>query len=238
MTGSGSKHPTWDQLWRRLQWATSVWRGTGLPGRLLVVSAQLLMPQHPGSSLWGSMQLFMWQPDIVGVAHFVMDCFDLLWAAPDARDDGSSRLRLIFISPDTVIHTFVGRHVSVHNMHYHVHRIWRASCLHPGAKVRFGPITLQRAYSDGGKKWAFVRGNCLVLPVTPDRGVQSTRATARPPTYSVPTQCRCSSSCRDWSQAAARLVGTGEAHGMPTAHKKHRSPSLMPAALPRCWCML
>ena len=38
----------------------------------------------------GSMQLFMWQPDIVGVAHFVMDCFDLLGAVPDAQDDGSS----------------------------------------------------------------------------------------------------------------------------------------------------
>ena len=35
----------------------------------------------------GSMQLFMWQPDIVGVAHFVMDCFDLLGAVPDAHDD-------------------------------------------------------------------------------------------------------------------------------------------------------
>ena len=38
----------------------------------------------------GSMQLFMWQPDIVGVAHFVMDCFDLLGVVPDAQDDGSS----------------------------------------------------------------------------------------------------------------------------------------------------
>ena len=38
------------------------------------------------------MQLFMWRPDIVRVAHFVMDCFDLLGAAPDARDGGYSDL--------------------------------------------------------------------------------------------------------------------------------------------------
>ena len=36
------------------------------------------------------MQLFMWQADIVGVAHFVKDCFDLLGAAPDDHDDGYS----------------------------------------------------------------------------------------------------------------------------------------------------
>ena len=29
----------------------------------------------PGLS---TMQLFMWQPDIVGVAHYILDCFDLL----------------------------------------------------------------------------------------------------------------------------------------------------------------
>ena len=34
------------------------------------------------------MQLFKWQPDIVGVVPFLMDCFDLLGAAPDAHDDG------------------------------------------------------------------------------------------------------------------------------------------------------
>ena len=38
----------------------------------------------------GSMQLFMWQADIVGVAHFVMDCFDLFGAAPCGHDDGYS----------------------------------------------------------------------------------------------------------------------------------------------------
>ena len=36
-----------------------------------------------------TMQLFMWQPDNVGVAHFVTDCFDPLGAAADAHDDGS-----------------------------------------------------------------------------------------------------------------------------------------------------
>ena len=40
----------------------------------------------------GTMQLFMWQPDIVGVAHFLMDWFDLLGTAPDAHDNGSSDL--------------------------------------------------------------------------------------------------------------------------------------------------
>ena len=38
----------------------------------------------------GSMPLFMWQPDIVGVARFVMECYDLLGAVPDAHDDDSS----------------------------------------------------------------------------------------------------------------------------------------------------
>ena len=38
------------------------------------------------------MQLLMWQADIVGVAHIVMHCFDLLGAAPDAHDDGCSML--------------------------------------------------------------------------------------------------------------------------------------------------
>ena len=38
------------------------------------------------------MQLCMWQADIVGVAHFVMEGFDLLGAAPapDDHDDGYS----------------------------------------------------------------------------------------------------------------------------------------------------
>ena len=44
----------------------------------------------PVGTLVGSMQLFMWQPDVVGVGHFVMDCFDLLGAAPDAHVDGYS----------------------------------------------------------------------------------------------------------------------------------------------------
>ena len=28
------------------------------------------------------MQQFMWQLDITGVAHFVMDCFDMLYDIP------------------------------------------------------------------------------------------------------------------------------------------------------------
>ena len=47
-------------------------------------------PFGTSHSAKGSMQLIMWQPDIVGVAHFVMDCFDLLGAVPDAHDDGFS----------------------------------------------------------------------------------------------------------------------------------------------------
>ncbi len=35
------------------------------------------------------MQLFLWQPDLVGVAHFIMDCFDSVGAAPDVPDDAS-----------------------------------------------------------------------------------------------------------------------------------------------------
>jgi hypothetical protein len=36
-----------------------------------------------------TMQLFMWQADIVGVAHYIMDCFDHIAAAFDADDDDS-----------------------------------------------------------------------------------------------------------------------------------------------------
>ncbi len=32
-----------------------------------------------------AMQQFMWQLDIVGVAHFVMDCFDYLDAASSSN---------------------------------------------------------------------------------------------------------------------------------------------------------
>ena len=38
----------------------------------------------------GTMQLFMWQQDIVGVAHYIMDCFDALSALSDAPDDAST----------------------------------------------------------------------------------------------------------------------------------------------------
>ena len=36
-----------------------------------------------------TMQLFMWQHDIVGVAHYIMDYFDALSDAPD-HDDAST----------------------------------------------------------------------------------------------------------------------------------------------------
>ena len=37
-----------------------------------------------------TMQLFMWQRDIVGVAHYIMDCFEVLGALDDAPDDAST----------------------------------------------------------------------------------------------------------------------------------------------------
>ena len=37
-----------------------------------------------------TMQLFMWQPDTVGVAHYILDCFDFLGALSDAPDDAST----------------------------------------------------------------------------------------------------------------------------------------------------
>ncbi len=36
------------------------------------------------------MQLFMWQRDIVGVAHYIEDCFEVLGALDDAPDDAST----------------------------------------------------------------------------------------------------------------------------------------------------
>ena len=37
-----------------------------------------------------TMQLFMWQRNIVGMAHFVQDCFEVLGALDDAPDDAST----------------------------------------------------------------------------------------------------------------------------------------------------
>ena len=37
-----------------------------------------------------TMQQFLWQLDIMGVAHYVMDCFDLLNAVDDDDDSKSS----------------------------------------------------------------------------------------------------------------------------------------------------
>ena len=34
-----------------------------------------------------TMQLFMWQRDVVGVARYIKDCFEVLGALDDAPDD-------------------------------------------------------------------------------------------------------------------------------------------------------
>ena len=39
-----------------------------------------------------TMQLFMWQRVIVGVAHCITDCFDVLGALDDAPDDATPHL--------------------------------------------------------------------------------------------------------------------------------------------------
>ena len=61
-------------------------------GIVPLLTMQTVRDRYPAlfSSAQGSVQLFMWQADIVGVAHFVMDCFDHLGAAPDDHDDGYS----------------------------------------------------------------------------------------------------------------------------------------------------
>ena len=48
------------------------------------------MPSGCGTALLASMHLIMLQPDVVGVAHFVIDSSDLLGAAIDAHNDGYS----------------------------------------------------------------------------------------------------------------------------------------------------
>ena len=37
-----------------------------------------------------TMQLGMWQHDILGVAHYIKDCFEMLDALDDAPDDAST----------------------------------------------------------------------------------------------------------------------------------------------------
>ena len=37
-----------------------------------------------------TMRLFMWQHDILGVAHFIKDCFEVLGALDDVPDDAST----------------------------------------------------------------------------------------------------------------------------------------------------
>ena len=62
----------------------------GVPADSYCFFAGLLTMRPWEEVTWGSIQLFMWQPDSVRVVHVVMDCLDLLGAAPDARDDGYS----------------------------------------------------------------------------------------------------------------------------------------------------
>jgi hypothetical protein len=47
-----------------------------------------LREQYPALFQVSTMQQFMWQRDVLGVAHFIKDCFAML-AAPDAPDSGS-----------------------------------------------------------------------------------------------------------------------------------------------------
>ena len=42
------------------------------------------------SRIKDSMQLFMWQRDIVGVAHYIKDCFETLGALGDASEYAST----------------------------------------------------------------------------------------------------------------------------------------------------
>ena len=53
---------------------------------------QCVRDQYPAlfSPAKNTMQLFMWQRNIVGVAHFVQDCFEGLGALDDAPDDAST----------------------------------------------------------------------------------------------------------------------------------------------------
>ena len=52
-----------------------------------------------------TMQLFMWQRNIVGVAHFVQDCFEVLGALDDAPDDASTSSSSALAID--VIHSFI-----------------------------------------------------------------------------------------------------------------------------------
>ena len=61
-------------------------------GRHLVFECpamQCVRDRYPAlfSPAKNTMQLFMWQRDIVGVAHYIKDCFEVLGALDDAPDD-------------------------------------------------------------------------------------------------------------------------------------------------------
>ena len=57
-----------------------------------------------------TMQLFMWQRNIVGVAHFVKDYFEVLGALDDAPDDASTSSSLALDVIHSFIHSFICQH--------------------------------------------------------------------------------------------------------------------------------
>ena len=69
-------------------------REPGRPGLASCFGCSLAQPVPEVPALFSpaknTMQLFMWQHDIVGVAHFIMGCFDVLGALSDAPDDAST----------------------------------------------------------------------------------------------------------------------------------------------------
>ena len=53
---------------------------------------QCVRDQYPAlfSPATNTMQLLMWQHDILGVAHYIKDYFEMLGALDDAPDDAST----------------------------------------------------------------------------------------------------------------------------------------------------
>ena len=77
---------------------------------------QCVRDRYPGLFLASTTQI-MWQDDMVGVAHFVRDCFDLMHAPvdDDASSDASSEQpsrRLEQMSP-SFIQSLVTAHCSI-----------------------------------------------------------------------------------------------------------------------------
>ena len=57
---------------------------------LITVLTQALRTGGACAAAHNNMQLFMWQHDIVGVAHYIKDCSEVLGALDDAPDDAST----------------------------------------------------------------------------------------------------------------------------------------------------